>query len=129
MPQTHRLEKVNQLIRQELSQMLQREIKDPRLSGYISINSVMTTPDLRHARVLVSCVCEEGKKKEMLEALTHSAGFFRSNLAKKLNMRTTPELHFLWDDSIEKGSHLIELIDRVTAPKPALTKDHSDKDQ
>jgi ribosome-binding factor A len=118
MPQTHRLEKVNQLIRQELSQMLQREIKDPRLSGYISVNSVMTTPDLRHARVLVSCVCEDSKKKEMLEALSHSAGFFRSNLAKKLNMRTTPELHFLWDDSIEKGSRLIELIDKVAAPKP-----------
>ena|ERR1017187_10385993 len=118
MPQTHRLEKVNQLIRQELSEMLQREIKDPRLSGYISINSVMTTPDLRHARVLVSCVCEQDKKKEMLEALSHSAGYFRSNLAKKLNMRTTPELHFLWDDSIEKGSRLIELIDKVTAPQP-----------
>jgi ribosome-binding factor A len=123
MPQTHRLEKVNQLIRQELSQMLQREIKDPRLSGYISVNSVMTTPDLRHARVLVSCVCEDAKKKEMLEALSHSAGFFRSNLAKKLNMRTTPELHFLWDDSIEKGSRLIELIDKVTAPAPKPDQD------
>jgi ribosome-binding factor A len=122
MPQTHRLEKMNQLIRQELSQMLQREVKDPRLSGYISINSVNTTPDLRYARVLVSCVCEEEKKKEMLEALSHSAGFFRSNLAKTLKMRRTPELHFLWDDSIEKGSRLIELIDKVTAPKPNANK-------
>jgi ribosome-binding factor A len=122
MPQTHRLEKVNQLIRQEISQMLQREIKDPRLSGYISINSVMTTPDLRHARILVSCVCEEDKKKEMLEALSHSAGFFRSNLAKHLNMRTVPELHFLWDDSIEKGSRLIDLIDRVIPPQPKTEK-------
>ena len=118
MPQTHRLEKVNQLIREDLSQMLQRECKDPRLSGYISINSVNTTPDLAHARVLVSCVCEENRKQEILDALSHSAGYFRSSLSKKLKMRRVPELHFLWDDSIERGAHLIQLIDRVAAENP-----------
>lgn len=113
MPQTHRLEKVNQLIRQELSDMLLRETKDPRLSGYISINSVSTTPDLRYAKVLVSCVCEEERKKEILEALSHSAGFFRSILARHLKMRRVPELSFIWDNSIERGTRLIELIDKV----------------
>jgi ribosome-binding factor A len=113
MPQTHRLEKVNHLIRQELSDMLLRETKDPRLSGYISINSVSTTPDLRYAKVMVSCVCEEGRKKEILAALSHSAGFFRSILAKHLTMRRVPELSFSWDSSIERGTHLIELIDKV----------------
>jgi ribosome-binding factor A len=112
-PQTHRLEKVNQLIRQELSDMLLRETKDPRLSGYISINSVSTTPDLRYAKVLVSCVCEEERKKEILEALSHSAGFFRSILARHLKMRRVPELSFIWDNSIERGTRLIELIDKV----------------
>ena len=63
MPQTHRIDKVNQLIRQELSDLLLRETKDPRLSGYISINAVSTTPDLRYARVLVSCVCDEIQTK------------------------------------------------------------------
>ncbi len=63
MPQTHRIERVNQLIRQELSDLLLREVKDPRLSGYVCINSVETTPDLRYAKILVSCVCEEEKKK------------------------------------------------------------------
>ena len=122
MPQTHRIEKVNQLIRQELSQLLQRETKDPRLSGYISVNSVVTTPDLRHARVFVSCVCEEAKKKEILDALSHSSGFFRSEMAKHLTMRRVPELHFTWDTSIEYGSHLIELIDKVAAEHPPEEK-------
>ncbi len=113
MPQTHRLEKVNQLIRQELSDLLLRETKDPRLSGYVSINSVSTTPDLRYAKVLVSCVCQEEQKKTILEALTHSAGFFRSVLAKHLKMRRVPELRFVWDSSIERGADLLSYMDKV----------------
>ncbi len=122
MPQTHRLERVNQLIRQELSELLQRETKDPRLSGYISINSVNTTPDLRYAKVLVSCVCEESQKKEILDALSHSSGFFRSVMAKHLKMRRVPELHFSWDESIERGSQLLELMDKVAAERPPEQK-------
>jgi ribosome-binding factor A len=118
MPQTHRIEKVNQLIRQELSDLLQRGTKDPRLSGYISINSVETTPDLRHAKVFVSCLCDEEKKKEILAALGHSSGFFRSELAKHLTMRRVPELHYAWDDSIEHGTHLNALIDKVMGDEP-----------
>lgn len=125
MPQTHRLERVNQLIRQELSELLQRETKDPRLSGYISVNSVTTTPDLRYARVRVSCVCEEEQKKKILDALSHSAGFFRSVMAKHLKMRRIPELHFIWDESIERGSRLLEYMDKVISedskPEPPET--------
>jgi len=119
MPQTHRIERVNQLIRQELSLLLLRETKDPRLSSYISINSVTTSPDLRYARVMVSCVCEESRKKEIMEALAHSSGFFRSLLAKNLRMRRVPELTFVWDTSIERGSRIIELIDKVNLEQPS----------
>ena len=118
MPQTHRIEKVNQLIRQELSQLLQRETKDPRLSGYVSINTVQTTPDLRHAKVLVSCVCEEERKKEILEALRSASGFFRSEMARHFTMRRVPELHFSWDESIEHGANLIAFMDKVLGEKP-----------
>jgi ribosome-binding factor A len=118
MPQTHRLERVNHLIRQELSDLLQRETKDPRLSGYISINSVDTTPDLQHAKVLVSCLCEEGKKQEILDALSHSAGFFRTVMSKHLTMRRVPELHFAWDTSIERASHLLAYMDKVISQDP-----------
>jgi ribosome-binding factor A len=113
LPQTHRLEKVNQLIRQELSDLLLRETKDPRLSGYISINSVATTPDLRHAKIMVSCVCDEERKKEILEALHSAAGFFRSEMGKVFKIRRVPELHFTWDSSIERGSDLLTYMDKV----------------
>jgi ribosome-binding factor A len=118
MPQTHRIEKVNELIRAEISNLLLRETKDPRLSGYISINSVETTPDLRHAKVLVSCMCEEDKKKDILDGLHHSSGFFRTELAKHLKMRRVPELHFVWDSSIERGSNLIAYMDKVLGDEP-----------
>jgi ribosome-binding factor A len=113
MPQTHRIEKINQLIRQELSQLLQRGTKDPRLSGFISINAVKTTPDLRHSKIFVSCICDEDKKKEILAALAHSSGFFRTELARHLTMRRVPELHYAWDDSIERGSNLLAFMDKV----------------
>lgn len=113
MPQTHRIERVNELIRAEISNLLLRGTKDPRLSGYISVNAVQTTPDLRYARILVSCVCEEGKKKEILVALQHSSGFFRSELAKHLKIRRVPELHYVWDTSIERGANLLEYMDKV----------------
>jgi ribosome-binding factor A len=117
-PQTHRIERVNQLIRQELSQLLQRGTKDPRLSSYISINSVETTPDLRHAKIFVSCICDEEKKKDIMEALGHSSGFFRSELAKHLTMRRVPELHYTWDSSIERGANLLAYMDKVISEEP-----------
>jgi ribosome-binding factor A len=113
MPQLHRIEKVNQLIRQELSDLLLREAKDPRLSVYISINSVATTPDLRHAKVMVSCICEDEKKTEIISALQSAAGFFRTEMAKHFTIRRVPELHFAWDNSIERGSNLIAYMDKV----------------
>ncbi len=116
MPQTHRIDKVNQLIRQELADLLLRETKDPRLSGYIGINSVTTTPDLRYAKVMVSCVCDETKQKDILAALEHSAGFFRSEMAKHFSMRRVPELSFVWDKSIERGADLLSYMDKVLGP-------------
>jgi ribosome-binding factor A len=122
MPQTHRIDKINQLIRQELSDLLLRESKDPRLNGYISINSVSTTPDLRYAKVQVSCVCDEARQKEILAALTHSAGFFRSEMAKHFSMRRVPELHFVWDNSIARGSNLLSYMDKVLGQEPPPDK-------
>jgi ribosome-binding factor A len=122
MPQTHRIERVNELIRSEISNLLLRGTKDPRLSGYISINAVQTTPDLRHAKILVSCVCDEEQKKKILDALQHSSGFFRSELAKHLKMRRVPELHYVWDTSIERGANLLEYMDKVLGEQPEKEK-------
>ena len=116
---THRIERINHVIRDEISLLLQRETKDPRLGGsFICVNLVETTPDLHFAKVYVSCVCDEGQKKEILDGLTAAAGFFRREMAKHLTMRRVPDLTFTWDDSIERGSRLIELIDKVCSDNP-----------
>ena len=110
----HRIERVNSLIRQEISELLQRQVKDPRLSNFIAVTGVSTTPDLKYAKILVSCLDSEEKKQETLNALTSASGFFRNELFKRLRLRHIPELSFQWDDSIERGSHLLQLIDEVT---------------
>ena len=113
----HRIERVNRLIRQEISELLQRQVRDPRLGSFVSVTEVVTSPDLRRAKVFISRIGGEQEKKETLTALAAASGFFRNELAKRLRLRHIPELSFQWDDSIERGAHLLELIDRVTTDK------------
>jgi ribosome-binding factor A len=109
----HRIERINSLIRQELSELLQRQVKDPRLGNFIAVTEVNTTPDLKYARIYVSSLEEVENRQETMKALASAAGFFRTRLAKNLKMRYTPELIFQWDDSIERGDRLLRLIDEV----------------
>jgi ribosome-binding factor A len=111
---TRRLERVNSLIREELSDLLRREIKDPRLSSFVSITEVVTSPDLKHATIFVSNLAGEERKQETLHALGAAAGFLHHGLTKRLDMRQVPDLHFQWDDSIERGERLLRLMDEVS---------------
>jgi len=111
---THRIEQVNKLIRREISDLLQRQVKDPRLGNFVAITEVSTTSDLRHAKAFVSYIGSEEKKAEILSVLAGASGFFRNELAKRLKLRRIPELSFHWDESIERGAHLLELIDKVS---------------
>ena len=111
----YRIERVNNLIRQEISELLQREVKDPRLGSFVAVTAVVTSTDLKHAKVFVSRMCSQEEKQETLSALATASGFLRSRLIKRLKLRRIPELGFCWDDSIERGSHLLELIDKVRA--------------
>ncbi len=109
----YRIERVNHLIRQEISDLLMREIKDPRLKGLVSITDVETSSDLKYAKVYFSCFCNDNEKKEILNALVAASGFFHNELSKRIRLRHIPKLDFRWDDSIEKGSHILGLIDRI----------------
>jgi len=110
----HRIERVNSLIRQEISELLQRQVKDPRLSNFITVTEVSTSPDLKYAKIFVTRLGSEEKKQETLSTLASASGFLRSELFKRLRLRHIPELSFQWDDSIERGDHLLQLIDQVT---------------
>ena len=112
----HRIERVNSLIRQEISELLHRQVKDPRLGNLIIITEVSTSADLKHAKVFVSRIGRE-EKAETLSVLAAASGFFRRELSKRLKLRNVPELNFQWDDSIERGEHLLQLLDGITPEK------------
>lgn len=110
---THRIEQVNKLIRREISELLQRQVKDPRLGDFVAVTDVSTSADLRYAKIFVSRIASEEEKQETLNVLTAAAGFLRNELARRLRLRRIPKLSFQWDDSIKRGDHLLQLIDQV----------------
>ncbi len=120
----HRIQRVNSLIRQEISQLLQRQVKDPRLGDFVAVTEVSLSPDFKYAKVFVSCIGSEEEKQTMLSGLAAASGFLRNQLAKRLRLRRIPELSFHWDDSIERGAHLLQLIDEVSAD--STSEQHSD---
>ena len=111
---TRRTERINNLLRQEISDLLRRQIKDPRLSSFISVTKVVTSPDLRHAKVLVSVFGDEVQKEAVLQGFSAASGFFRRELAQRLTLRRIPELSFHADDSIEQGARVLKLINELT---------------
>ena len=123
---SHRIERINALIRRETSELLRRVVKDPRLGGFIAITDVVTSPDLKTARIFISFLGSSIDKKEAMAALTAATGFFRKELAKILRLRHMPELSFHWDDSIERGAHIEELLDQVV-PEKDIERDTESK--
>ena len=107
------MSKLDHLIQRELCEILQREVKDPRLTSLITITKVSTSSDLSYAKVFVSIMGLAEEKKKALTGLSCAAGFFRKKLAGRLTLKRVPQLGFFPDDSIEKGAHLLELIDNL----------------
>ncbi|MBE0430745.1 MAG: 30S ribosome-binding factor RbfA [Dehalococcoidia bacterium] len=107
-------ERTGRLIQREISELLERQVNDPRLSTLISVTEVALSPDLRHAKVFVSTMGSEIDKEDMLAGFNRASGFLRRELAANLRLRHAPELSFHYDDSIERGAKLLRLIGEVT---------------
>lgn len=103
-----RSERVGGQLRRELAQLVQQEVKDPRV-GFVGISDVEVTRDLAHAKVYVT-VFEEDKAAESIAALKRAAGYLRRRLGQEMRIRAVPELHFLHDASVETGARMDELI-------------------
>jgi ribosome-binding factor A len=114
---SHRIERVNTLLRKEISDLVQHHLRDPRLGEFIAVTGVETSPDLQYAKVFVSSIGGQEEEARVLEVLNSAAGFLRSELARKVRMRRVPELHFLWDSSIEHGDKILRLLDQVNAER------------
>jgi ribosome-binding factor A len=117
---TRRTERINELLREELSDLLRRQVKDPRLGGLVTVTEVDVSVDLRHARVFVSVMGSEEEREDAFRALETARSFLRRELGKRLSTRRTPDLSFRRDDSLERGAHLLSLIEEAAPPaRPA----------
>ena len=105
--------RVNEAVRQELSTLISREVKDPRVDMMTSVTRVIVATDLKTCKVYISVYGDDARKEETMAGLKSSEGFLRRMLAKNLNLRNTPELQFILDESIEYGMHMAKLIDNL----------------
>jgi ribosome-binding factor A len=110
--QGKRLDRVNQLIKEEISTLLQRELKDPRL-GFVTVTEVETAKDLRVAKVFVSVLGDERQWASSLAALTSARGFVRNWLRQHLDLRVTPDVDFRADRSMEHAAKIQSLLKQV----------------
>lgn len=109
-----RTDRVGSQMQRELAQLVRDELHDPRL-GMITIQAVKVVRDFSHAKVYFTFIGGEMDVAETTKVLKETAPFFRHELGHRLNIRTLPQLHFVYDESIEKGAHLSALIDRAVA--------------
>jgi len=119
-----RTDRLGDAVQRILAQLIQVEVRDPRI-GMVNINDVVVSRDLSFARVYVTFVGKDTEEAclEAAEALNKASGFLRSQLAKELNIRTTPRLQFIYDKTSVQGQHLSQLIDK------AVRQDQSTKSQ
>ncbi|MCE5199929.1 MAG: 30S ribosome-binding factor RbfA [Armatimonadota bacterium] len=109
---TTRQEKIQELLREEISDILRREFKDPRL-GFITITGAEVTSDLRHAKVFVSVLGTEQQREENIAILKKGEHFVRAALGRRIHMKTLPEIDFRLDTSADKGIRIQELLEQI----------------
>jgi ribosome-binding factor A len=107
---SQRIARVQRLLRAEISEVLRRKLKDPRI-GMVSITEVYVSPDLKNARVYLSVLGEDAS--ETLTGLRSAAGFIRAELMKVLHLRPIPVFEFAIDESLARGAHTLDLMDRI----------------
>ena len=111
---TNRMQKVNEELKREISKIISLKLNNSSLKkGLISVTKVDTSPDLKYARVYISMI-NIGNKKEALKALKKSSGFVRTEIAKKVNLKYTPELIFEFDETIEYGDKIDNILKEIT---------------
>ena len=114
---SNRIGRINEEIQRELASLIPN-VKDPRVTGMISVTAVETTPDLRFAKVYVSML-DKSSARDVVKGLKSAAGYLRRELGRSLNLRYTPELMFEEDNSIDHGAHILELLRDPNVVKPA----------
>ncbi len=116
---SRRIDRVNELLRSEISHLIARQIKDPRVAGVISVTEVIASNDLRSARVYISVMAPQADRQSALEGIRSAASFLRRELRERVNLRHTPHMTFHLDDSIEEGDRVLRLMKGGAPELPA----------
>ena len=125
---SNRIGRINEEIQRELASLIPN-VKDPRVSGLISVTAVDTTPDLRYAKIYIS-VLDKSDCAQVLKGLKSASGYLRRELGHALQLRYTPELTFVRDDSIDQGAHILDMLRNPNVVKPANpANEHSHLDE
>ena len=117
MVETDRTRRVSELIKREVSHLIARELHDGRINT-VTVTAVTVSRDLKHSTVYFSSMEDTADHGQLEKLLNNSAGFLRRSLGKSLSMKTTPSLSFRYDDSIQRGVDMSQLIDRLNRGKP-----------
>ena len=115
---SRRIERLNSMILRDLSQMLRTEVRDPRVTGVVSITRVDTSADYQHAKVYVSVYGTLREKETTMAALDSASGFMRRQLRGRLETRNVPILRFLLDETLTEGNQMLDLLDSLMADMP-----------
>ena len=118
-----RIERINSQLRSEISKMILTDIKDPRISGVVSITRVETTGDMSYAKVFVSVYGSDTDKRNTLKAMSSARGFIQNELLDRLAIRRPPSLSFRLDETIEQGNEILELLDSLDIPPEEPTEE------
>ena len=109
--------RINDEIQKEISEIIRSDLKDPRLGVITSVLKVETTNDLKYCKVYVSVLGDDNKKNEVISVLRNASGFIRSLIANRINLRITPELKFILDDSLEYSFKIESIIKTINEGK------------
>ena len=120
--------RINREVQRELSNIIRTEVKDPRIHPMTSVVAVNVAPDLKSCKAYISVLGSEEAAKETLAGLKNAEGYIRRALAKSVNLRNTPEIKFILDQSIEYGVHMTRLIDEVVGEEAGEAEDGSEEE-
>ena len=123
----NRIDRINEEIQRELASLIPT-VKDPRVTGMISVMAVDTTTDLRYAKVFIS-ILDKSDEQQVMRGLKSAAGWLRRELGHRLQLRYTPELSFVLDESIDKGAHILAMLRDPNVVKPVNPDNHYEEEQ
>lgn len=124
-----RTDRLNSLLKEVISEVVQRDVRNPHVNHLLSITRVEITKDLHHAKVYISVIGTQEQKEETIKALQSAAGFIAVNSSKKVTMRYFPELTFKLDDSVDKHMKIDSLLNEISAERESREKEESPGDE